>query len=224
MADRSPHDAPIGARTASQPPAGGPQPPGRGPLSGDPLAPESLTPEDRRRYAAAIAFAEERHLGQLRKGTAEPYAIHPLEAGALLSRCYPERRALVAAGFLHDTLEDTPTTRQELVDRFGAETARLVDAVTRRWWHASWRLDVGDPDVVRLKAADCVSNIRATVVDLRRDGPSTWRRFAGGERAKRDHYRRLARAIWGAIPGEPLAVRLAELAQLLEDERPPARR
>jgi (p)ppGpp synthase/HD superfamily hydrolase len=186
----------------------------------DPLAPESLTPEDRRSYAAAIAFADERHAGQLRKGTTEPYVVHPLEAAALLARYYPERRALVTAGFLHDTLEDTRTTSRELSDRFGPETARLVVAVTRRWWHAPWRLDVRDPDVVRLKAADCVSNIRATIVDLHRDGPSTWRRFAGGERAKRDYYRRLARAISAAIPGEPLAARLSELEAMLEAERP----
>jgi (p)ppGpp synthase/HD superfamily hydrolase len=186
----------------------------------DPLAREPLSPEDRRSYAAAIALAEERHAGQLRKGTAEPYLVHPLEAAALLARYYPERRALVTAGFLHDTLEDTRTTGRELADRFGAETAGLVAAVTRRWWHAPWRLDVRDPDVVRLKAADCVSNIRATIVDLRRDGPSTWRRFAGGERAKRDYYRRLARAISAAIPGEPLATRLSELEAMLEAERP----
>jgi hypothetical protein len=191
------------------------------PLSADLLSPERLSAEDRRVYAAAIAFAEARHAGQLRKGTAEPYAVHPLEAGALLARCYPGRHGLVAAGFLHDTLEDTPATRKELAERFGDETARLVDAVTRRWWHAPWRLDVRDPDVVRLKAADCVSNIRATIVDLRRDGPATWRRFAGGERSKRDYYYRLTRAICTAIPDEPLAVRLSELEAMLEAERPP---
>jgi (p)ppGpp synthase/HD superfamily hydrolase len=184
------------------------------------LAPESLSAEDRLRYGPAIAFAEERHSGQLRKGTREPYVVHPIEVGALLARYYPDRPALVTAGFLHDTLEDTCTARVELRDFFGAETAALVAGVTKKPWHNPLKLDTRDPDVVRLKAADCVSNIRATIVDLRRDGPSTWRRFKGGERTKRDYYRRLTRTICGAIPGEPLALRLAELNAALEAERP----
>ena len=128
---------------------------------------EALTDSDRALFARAIAFAEAAHDGQLRKGTAQPYAVHPLEVGALLAHHYPDRPALATAGFLHDTIEDTHVRRAELAEHFGAETARLVMAVTKRWYKAPWSLDTGDADVVRLKAADCVSNIRATVVDLR---------------------------------------------------------
>jgi hypothetical protein len=188
------------------------------------LEPESLSAAERARYADAIAFAEEAHRGQKRKGSDLPYVVHPLEAAALLAHRYPEREALVVAGILHDTLEDTRTSRRQLADRFGRETARLVDSVTRRWWQAPWRLDVGDRDVVRLKAADCVSNVRSTIVDLRAEGPTVWRRFKGGERAKRDYYRRLVPAIAAAIPGEPLAALLVELAGMLEAERPSATR
>lgn len=189
----------------------------------DLLAPEALTPDDRTRFEDAIAFAEKAHDGQLRKGTAQPYAIHPLEAGALLAHHYPERVALTTAGFLHDTLEDTHTSREDLVERFGEDTARLVVAVTKRWYRAPWALDTRDADVVRLKAADCVSNVRATIVDLREHGPMVWRRFRGGERVKRDYYRKLTRSIGDALPGEPLAARLIELNDLLEAEGPPAR-
>jgi len=185
----------------------------------DILEADALSPADEATYAEAIAFARERHEGQLRKGSTAPYLVHPLETGALLARYWPDRSALVTAGFLHDTLEDTRTSREELAERFGEEVARLVVAVTRRWWRAPWSLDVRDPDVVRLKAADCASNIRATVVDLRRDGPGVWRRFGGGERAKRDYYRRLTRAIGETLPNEPLTLRLMELARLLEAER-----
>jgi hypothetical protein len=185
-----------------------------------PLDPEDLTAEDRTRFADAIAFAERAHRGQLRKGTAKPYAIHPLEVGALLAHCYPDRPILAIAGFLHDTIEDTRVRREELADLFGAEAAGLVVAVTKRWYKVPWSLDAGYTDAVRLKAADCVSNIRATVVDLRDHGPVVWRRFSGGERAKRDYYRRLAHVIGDAIPAEPLARRLIELNDLLEAERP----
>jgi (p)ppGpp synthase/HD superfamily hydrolase len=187
------------------------------------LEPQPLAAADRARYAQAIAFAEAAHDGQLRKGTDQPYAVHPLEVGALLAHHYPERPDLIAAGFLHDTIEDTHVRREDLARRFGPETARLVVAVTKRWYKAPWSLDVGDLDVVRLKAADCVSNIRATVVDLRAHGPQVWHRFRGGERTKRDYYRRLAGSIGEAIPAEPLALRLTELHRLLEAERPAAR-
>jgi hypothetical protein len=177
------------------------------------LEPESLSAAERARYADAIAFAEEAHRGQKRKGSDLPYVVHPLEAAALLAHHYPEHEALVVAGILHDTLEDTRTSRRQLADRFGRETARLVDSVTRRWWQAPWRLDVADRDVARLKAAD-----------LRAEGPTVWRRFKGGEPAKRDYYRRLVPAIAAAIPGEPLAALLVELAGMLEAERPSATR
>jgi (p)ppGpp synthase/HD superfamily hydrolase len=184
----------------------------------DILEAEALSPADEATYAEAIAFARERHDGQLRRGSAAPYLVHPIETGALLARYCPDRPGLVTAGFLHDTLEDTRTSREELVATFGEEVTGLVVAVTRRWWQAPWSLDVRDPDVVRLKAADCASNIRATVVDLRREGPAVWRRFRGGERAKRDYYRRVTRTIGEALPNEPLTLRLLELARLLEAE------
>ena len=188
------------------------------------LEPEALTDSDRALFAEAIAFAEAAHDGQLRKGTAQPYAVHPLEVGALLAHHYPDRPALATAGFLHDTIEDTHVRRAELTEHFGAETARLVVAVTRRWYKSPWSLDTGDADVVRLKAADCVGNIRATIVDLRGHGPAVWDRFSGGEKVKRDYYRKLTRSIGRAIPGEPLARRLITLNDLLEAERPLARR
>jgi (p)ppGpp synthase/HD superfamily hydrolase len=186
----------------------------------DILESEALSPVDGATYAEAIAFARERHDGQVRKGSTTPYVVHPLEAGALLAHYYPDRSSLVTAGFLHDTIEDTRTSRDELAERFGEEVARLVVAVTNRWWKAPWSMDARDPDTVRLKAADCASNIRATVVDLRREGPVVWRRFRGGERAKRDYYRRLTGQIGDALPNEPLTLRLMELARFLDAECP----
>jgi hypothetical protein len=189
----------------------------------DLLTSATLTPADEAAYAGAIDFATERHDGQLRKGTHIPYVVHPLEAAALLARHYPDRPALVTAGFLHDVLEDTSTTRQEMEARFGAEVTRLVLGATKRWWKAPWSLDVRDPDIVRLKAADCVSNIRVTLLDLRHGGPDVWDRFRGGEKVKRDYYHRLTVQIGEALPTEPLIQRLAALARLLETERPARR-
>jgi (p)ppGpp synthase/HD superfamily hydrolase len=62
----------------------------------------------------AFEFIAERHAGQVREGDAAPFLLHPLEVGALLHVFgYPE--PVVAAGLLHDVLEDSDTSRMEVV-------------------------------------------------------------------------------------------------------------
>jgi (p)ppGpp synthase/HD superfamily hydrolase len=82
--------------------------------------------------ARAADFAARRHSGQRRKGAAaEPYVEHLAEVAALLAEATRGADAvLVAAGFLHDTLEDTATERDELEAEFGPEVAALVAEVT----------------------------------------------------------------------------------------------
>src|SRR6202043_3823404 len=80
----------------------------------------------------AADFAARRHVKQRRKGAAgEPYINHLAEVAMLLAGASDASdAALVAAGFLHDALEDTPTEYEELVARFGTDVADLVAEVT----------------------------------------------------------------------------------------------
>ena len=80
----------------------------------------------------AADFAARRHAGQTRKGTAaEPYVIHLAEVASLLADTAEEPdAALVAAGWLHDTLEDTTTERDELERLFGKPVTDIVVEVT----------------------------------------------------------------------------------------------
>jgi (p)ppGpp synthase/HD superfamily hydrolase len=82
--------------------------------------------------ARAADFAARRHVDQKRKGAArEPYINHLAEVANLLSEATEGKDgALVAAGFLHDTLEDTETEREELQAVFGEDVASLVADVT----------------------------------------------------------------------------------------------
>ncbi len=82
--------------------------------------------------ARALDFAARRHAAQRRKGVrAEPYVNHLAEvAVALAEATHGEDPALVAAGLLHDTLEDTATSREELAAAFGEDIASLVEEVT----------------------------------------------------------------------------------------------
>ena len=80
----------------------------------------------------AATFAAEKHVMQRRKGAiAEPYINHLLEVAELLVRTQPGfDLALVIAGLLHDTLEDTETTRDELAQQFGDDVASVVVEVS----------------------------------------------------------------------------------------------
>jgi guanosine-3',5'-bis(diphosphate) 3'-pyrophosphohydrolase len=77
----------------------------------------------------AYVFAANRHQGQIRR-SGEPYLNHPLTVAWILSDMGLDEET-VAAGLLHDLLEDTATTAEELEIEFGAEVARLVMALTK---------------------------------------------------------------------------------------------
>jgi guanosine-3',5'-bis(diphosphate) 3'-pyrophosphohydrolase len=77
----------------------------------------------------AYVYSAKVHQGQIRK-TGEPYLIHPLEVAGLLAELKLDE-ASVVTGLLHDTIEDTLATKDEIADLFGAEIAELVDGVTK---------------------------------------------------------------------------------------------
>jgi GTP diphosphokinase / guanosine-3',5'-bis(diphosphate) 3'-diphosphatase len=80
----------------------------------------------------AARFAADKHRGQSRKGAAaEPYINHLLEVADLVSTALAEADTnLVAAALLHDTIEDTDVTAEELTDAFGSDVASLVIEMT----------------------------------------------------------------------------------------------
>jgi hypothetical protein len=160
----------------------------------------------------AAEFARDRHHGQCRKGTDLPYLIHPAGVASILACHYPGRDELEAAGWLHDTLEDTPTTRHDLETRFGPEVRRLVEAVTNGW--RQLLRPRRDPDACRLKAADTLDNVTFTIEGLRR-GEDVWPRFRAG-RGKIGEWRRIAAATDRHIGGEPLAAELWAAMRELE--------
>jgi (p)ppGpp synthase/HD superfamily hydrolase len=77
----------------------------------------------------ALAFADQRHAGQTRDLDDLPFVTHPVEVACLLHEAgYQDE--VVAAGVLHDVLEDTDAERSDLESRFGTRVAELVAAVT----------------------------------------------------------------------------------------------
>ncbi|OJI09403.1 MAG: hypothetical protein COV08_01235 [Candidatus Vogelbacteria bacterium CG10_big_fil_rev_8_21_14_0_10_49_38] len=85
--------------------------------------------EDARLIERAFAFAKQAHEGQARL-SGEPYLIHPFNVALNLAELQMDA-VTIAAGLLHDTIEDTATTAKKLEENFGAEIAFLVEGVTK---------------------------------------------------------------------------------------------
>jgi GTP pyrophosphokinase len=88
-----------------------------------------LGPTDIESIRLAYRFADEAHLGQLRKN-GDPYITHPIAVAAQCAEWKLDAQALMAA-LMHDAMEDCGVTKQELVERFGAPVADLVDGLTK---------------------------------------------------------------------------------------------
>ena len=90
---------------------------------------ESNARYDIEKIRQAAEFAALSHEGQLRK-SGEPYIIHPLEVAKILIS-YEMDDACIIASLLHDVIEDTAVTKEEVARRFSPEIAELVDGVTK---------------------------------------------------------------------------------------------
>jgi guanosine-3',5'-bis(diphosphate) 3'-pyrophosphohydrolase len=122
----------------------------------------------------AADLAARRHAGMQRKGRGnEPYINHLAEVANLLAAATEGADAeLVAAGWLHDTIEDTATTREELAEAFGERVAALVVEVTddmnlpkpERRQRQVVDAPKKSPGAKLIKIADKISNIRARIL------------------------------------------------------------
>ena len=149
----------------------------------------------------AASFAAERHRTQRRKDAeASPYINHPLALASLLAGEGGVTDATVlAAALLHDTVEDTETSPDEIAERFGADVAAIVAEVTddkSLHWTERKRLQVvkaaSKSDRAKLvKLADKVCNLR----DLAATPPADW------SKERRLQYFRWAKEVVAGLRG-----------------------
>ncbi|WP_041525883.1 HD domain-containing protein [Pantoea sp. At-9b] len=126
--------------------------------------------EDQARRYATQAHAE---AGQRRKYTDEPYIVHPAAVVELV-RSVTDDEAMLAAAWLHDTVEDTASTLEDIASRFGPRVAELVDMLTdsaqpqaknraaRKLAHFRHTAQAS-PEAQTIKLADIIDNTRAIV-------------------------------------------------------------
>ena len=139
-------------------------------------------------FDKALCFAAEKHSGQIRKMANTPYILHPAEVAAIVGTMTDDREALAAA-VLHDTVEDTDTTIEEIREKFGRRVALLVMTETEdkrddKPPAETWELrkeetllileNTKDPAVKMMWLGDKLSNIRSFAREYRRRGDALW--------------------------------------------------
>ena len=140
----------------------------------------------------AITFAVRAHAGQKRKGSCLPYIVHPLEAAAICASLTDDTEVLAAA-VLHDTVEDTGATAEQIEELFGARVASIVagDSEDKReslppeeTWKARKVENIGhiasagDAGVRVVCLGDKLSNVRAIQREYEALGDELWQRFS----------------------------------------------
>ena len=147
----------------------------------------------------AIVFATVAHEGQFRKGTNIPYILHPLEAAAIVGSITTDVEILAAA-VLHDVVEDTSVTIDEIREQFGERIANLVanesenkreDLPAENTWKIRKQetlehLKNAPIEVKMITLGDKLSNIRAIHRDYKMLGDELWQRF--NQKDKNEHF------------------------------------
>ena len=157
----------------------------------------------------AILFAVKAHAGTERRGKGFPYIVHPMEAMEIVATITPDQELLAAAA-LHDTVEDTNVTIEEIRDQFGERVANLVAAESdvfiegkseEETWHARKqaamdRLAAAPHDAKIVALGDKLSNMRAIARDYAMMGDKLWDIFHAKDPSDHEwHYRGLANSL-----------------------------
>ena len=154
----------------------------------------------------AIIFAVQAHHNTERRGKGFPYIVHPMEAVEIVATITPDQELLAAAA-LHDTIEDTDVTVEDIRREFGDRIADLVHAESDQFtegvseedsWHdrkqaAIDRLRNASHDAKIVAMGDKLSNMRAIWRDYQVKGDEIWNIFHVKDKASHEwHYRGLA--------------------------------
>ena len=149
----------------------------------------------------ALNLANQAHSGQTRKGTDIAYIIHPIEAGVIASSILTQLsrydEEVVSAAILHDTIEDTELTEEDLLAQFTERVVYLVTCQSENKIN-SWKQrkqatidylnNTQDIDVKIVHLADKLSNMRSIARDYDVLGDKLWERFNEKRKSEQGWY------------------------------------
>jgi (p)ppGpp synthase/HD superfamily hydrolase len=175
----------------------------------------------------ALVWASQRHR-EPRKGTDIPYITHPVHVAIILARMGFDEQVLAAA-ILHDILEDTETTVEELLREFGEQVTGIVQELSEpqfpgRPRKETWSLrkevklkmlQEASREALAIVTADRVHNTANILDDIARHGPGVWNRFNSSPEKILEFGRRVLDILRERFP-HPLTEEYARLHQKLE--------
>lgn len=171
----------------------------------------------------AIQFAARKHHGQFRKETEPlPYITHPFSVALLVAED-GAHDDVVTAALLHDTIEDTDTTREEIVKAFNERVAELIESVSepkeRDGKKLSWKerkmhylahLEDASDDAVLIAVADKIDNIESKLEAFESEGESLLQRWGQPVGEYIWYHGEALHIAVKRLPEHPLTKRLAE--------------
>lgn len=167
-------------------------------------------------FYRALSFSERAHRGMVRKTRNIPYILHPMEVAAIASNM-TEDPEILAAALLHDTLEDTETTEDELLKEFGERVLSLVLSETENKRpslppECTWRIRkeesldflkrTTDNGVRILWLSDKLANMRSFYRLFLEEGPAFWKHFHESDPGKQEWYYRSVAAYTSSLSKE----------------------
>ena len=150
------------------------------------------------KVSEAMAFASMKHIGQVRKSTGVAYISHPSAVSMILFDMKADTDTIIA-GLLHDTVEDTDTTLEEIIEKFGQNVANLVDGVsedkTKTWeerkQHTIDSLLIQNTPIQFITFADKLHNLQSLLDEYSKNGDDMWSAFKRGRDKQEWYYRGL---------------------------------
>lgn len=147
----------------------------------------------------AILYATKAHLGQVRKSSGMPMIMHPIRVAEILRKAGFEEE-VIAAGYLHDTVEDTPVTHEDLVCEFGESVAAIVAGNTEnkalsweeRKEHTMESIQTAALPVKALIVADKLDNLESLMEEYLAKGEEVWSAFKRGREQQAWYFRGVA--------------------------------
>ncbi|MGM0873393.1 MAG: HD domain-containing protein [Bacillota bacterium] len=166
----------------------------------------------------AKRFAEEAHRGQRRKISGDSYFTH-VENVALTLEKAEFTNEVVAAGYLHDVIEDTETTKSKLLELFGVEVVQLVLANSEdkslewedRKGETIKKAKTASLQIKALIAADKLDNSHDLLTHYRQHGDKIWSYFNRGYDKQAWYYQNLIEAIYHGLPASEIPCYFDEL-------------
>ena len=146
----------------------------------------------------------------MRKGTAVPYIVHPMDTGVIVSRMTDDPE-VISAALLHDVIEDAGVTKEELEERFGSRVAELVAAESEdktRTWKERKQATID-------RLTDKLSNLRSTAADYLLKGDEVWKKFRVTDKREHEWYYRGVFAKLSELSGESAYGEYRELMEMV---------